>query len=92
MQTHMMEFSEKPQQLRKQKGLTQEALARTLYISRPAISKWESDAAIPCQWDDEALTAELTLHTALSITVTGEATIASWTADSRGIPLLNTPD
>jgi len=77
---------------RKQLGLSQEALGEKLGVSRQAISKWESDAAIPCQWDDEALTAELTLHTALSITVTGEATIASWTADSRGIPLLNTPD
>lgn len=35
---------------------------------------------------------ELKLHTALSNTVTGECTIASWTADSRGIPQLNTPD
>jgi len=57
MQTHMMEFSEKPQQLRKQKGLTQEALARTLYISRPAISKWESGRGYPSIESLKALAA-----------------------------------
>ncbi|MBQ8840774.1 MAG: helix-turn-helix transcriptional regulator, partial [Clostridia bacterium] len=37
-----MEFNEKIQELRKQKGLTQEELAEKLYVSRTAISKWES--------------------------------------------------
>ena len=37
-----MEFSEKLQQLRTEKGLTQEQLAEKLYVSRTAISKWES--------------------------------------------------
>ena len=42
-----MEFSEKLQELRKQKGLTQEELAKSLYVSRTAISKWESGRGCP---------------------------------------------
>lgn len=42
-----MEFNEKLQELRKQKGLTQEALAEALYVSRTAISKWESGRGYP---------------------------------------------
>lgn len=42
-----MEFSEKLQELRKQKGLTQEELATALYVSRTAISKWESGRGYP---------------------------------------------
>jgi transcriptional regulator with XRE-family HTH domain len=42
-----MEFNEKLQQLRKQKGLTQEDLAELLFISRTAISKWESGRGLP---------------------------------------------
>ena len=42
-----MEFNEKLQELRKQKGLTQEELAERLYVSRTAISKWESGRGYP---------------------------------------------
>lgn len=42
-----MEFSEKLQELRKQKGLTQEELAQFLYVSRTAVSKWESGRGYP---------------------------------------------
>lgn len=42
-----MEFNEKIQELRKQKGITQEELAEALYVSRTAISKWESGRGYP---------------------------------------------
>ena len=42
-----MEFNEKLQELRKQKGITQEKLAESLYVSRTAISKWESGRGYP---------------------------------------------
>ena len=42
-----MEFNEKLQELRKIKGLTQEELAEILYISRTAVSKWESGRGYP---------------------------------------------
>ena len=42
-----MEFHEKLLYLRRQKGITQEDLAEALYVSRTAVSKWESGRGLP---------------------------------------------
>jgi len=43
----VVEFSEKLQELRKSRGLTQEELAEDLFVSRTAVSKWESGRGYP---------------------------------------------
>lgn len=43
----MIEFGKKLQALRKGMGLTQEELAQALYVSRTAVSKWESGRGYP---------------------------------------------
>lgn len=43
----VMEFNEKLKELRSSRGLTQEELAEVLFVSRTAISKWESGRGYP---------------------------------------------
>lgn len=42
-----MELSEKIQKLRKERGLTQEQFAAQLFVSRTAVSKWETGRGTP---------------------------------------------
>ena len=42
-----LEFGEKLKQLRKSKGLTQEEFASDIFVSRTAVSKWESGRGYP---------------------------------------------
>lgn len=52
-----MELGEKLQQLRKSRGMTQEELAEALFVSRTAISKWESGRGYPSIDSLKALSA-----------------------------------
>ncbi|MDE6661392.1 MAG: helix-turn-helix domain-containing protein, partial [Anaeroplasmataceae bacterium] len=42
-----MEFKEKLKKLRMDANLTQEALAKILFVSRSAIAKWEAGLGLP---------------------------------------------
>lgn len=42
-----MEFSTQLKKIRTENGWTQDELAEKLYVSRQAISKWESDESVP---------------------------------------------
>ncbi len=42
-----MELYEKLQKLRKERGLTQDQLAEVLFVSRTAVSKWETGRGVP---------------------------------------------
>ena len=42
-----MKFSEKLENLRKSKGMSQEALAQKLNVTRQTVSKWELDQTTP---------------------------------------------
>lgn len=43
----MASFGKKLRTLREQEGLSQEALAQQLHVSRSAIAKWENDLGLP---------------------------------------------
>lgn len=47
MKESAMTFGKKIREARKQNGLSQEELAKKLCVSRPAITKWESDRGMP---------------------------------------------
>lgn len=42
-----MKFGEKVQLLRRARGMTQEALAELLGVSRQSVAKWEAGLALP---------------------------------------------
>ena len=50
-----MEFSDKLKELRKRKGITQEELANSVFVSRSVIAKYESGNVMPTQENAEKL-------------------------------------
>ena len=91
-----MEFQEKLQALRKGRGITQEELAAALYVSRTAISKWESGRGFPNIDSLKALAAYygVTVDTLLSgeellIAAEEEKTRATRTLRERILGLLD---
>ena len=68
-----MELSEKLQELRRGRGLTQEELAEALYVSRTAVSKWESGRGTPSIDSLKALSAFFSVS--LDELLSGEALV-----------------
>ena len=64
-----MEFGTRLQALRKERGLSQEALADRLGVSRQAIGKWESGGALPSI--DNLLELAAILETTVDYLLTG---------------------
>lgn len=50
-----MEFKEKLRQLRKDQGLSQQALADKIFVSRSAVAKWENGLGLPSESSLNAL-------------------------------------
>lgn len=71
-----MALSEKLYELRKKSGLSQEQLAEKLGVSRQAISKWESDKAVP--ESDTLLTISRYFHVTLDDLLKEENPISEW--------------
>jgi len=76
-----MELNEKIQELRKQKGLTQEELAAALYVSRTAVSKWESGRGYP-NIDSLKALAQF-FHVTVDQLLSGEELLTLAQTDSR---------
>ena len=47
MKNEKTELKDKIKRLRKEKGLTQEEFAKTLFVSRSAVAKWENGLGLP---------------------------------------------
>ncbi|MBQ4283701.1 MAG: helix-turn-helix transcriptional regulator [Lachnospira sp.] len=50
-----MEFKDKLKQLRKERNVSQQALAEAVYVSRSAVAKWENGYGLPSEESYEAL-------------------------------------
>ena len=50
-----MEFKDKLKSLRKERGLSQQALADAIFISRSAVAKWENGLGLPSEESMNAL-------------------------------------
>lgn len=76
-----MEFSEKLHELRRQKGLTQEELASLLYVSRTAVSKWESGRGYPSIDSLKAISAFFSVS--IDDLLSGDALVSIAEEDNR---------
>ena len=52
-----MEFKEKLKKLRAQRGISQQALADAIFVSRSALANWENGLGLPSDASYEALTS-----------------------------------
>ncbi len=77
-----MEFNEKLKKLRTDAGLTQEQLAEKLYVSRTAVSKWESGRGYPNI--DSLKAIAKTFHVSVDALIGGEEMITLAEEDKKG--------
>ena len=80
-----MEFYEKLQRLRTERHLTQEQLATQLYVSRTAVSKWESGRGLP---NLESLKAISRLFSVPIDTLLSDEALPAPAVPARSRPLL----
>ena len=50
-----MEFKDKLKRLRAERGISQQALANAIFVSRSAVAKWENGLGLPSADSCEAL-------------------------------------
>lgn len=84
----MMELGEKLQQLRKQQNMTQEELAEKLFVSRTAISKWESGRG--CPGIDSLKGIAAFFHTTIDELVSGQEMMTLAESDMKSRAAKNT--
>jgi DNA-binding helix-turn-helix protein len=77
-----MEFNEKLQELRKEKGMSQEALAYELGVSRQAVSKWETAQGYPEM--DKLIQIGKLFHVSMDYLLNNENVVQNTESENEG--------
>lgn len=82
-----MEFKDKLKALRKEKGISQQALADAIFVSRSAVAKWENGLGLPSEESYEALAAYFGIPRDDFITAEPETVIVEKNRDIRSLSM-----